>query len=456
MSPVSPSPILIQRSYHASSADLFQAWTDPQRLRRWFQPLVGFEAERVVLEPRRGGRMALEFALPGDKRVTLEGRYQELEPAHIAFDLARRDGAGEANAPTRVSVTFAHANGLATLALRHEGVPDKERGDVELSWHHCLGRMAGVFGESLERFYGRLERYPRFSSPFGGFWPDLSNAAERIAGKKALGLLTAEDARRFEHWAEKGYVVLEGAVAPELADRLRNEMERAWEKGDPKVLLEVYENGQRRFQPLESRFRDLPNKVLDYHGTSATAREVQFVPAVRRFLGQLFERPPLAFQSLYFRWGTEQDMHQDTAYVVLRSPMEFVGCWVALEDIAEGTGELQYYIGSHRIPEYVWFDRARARPYEFEDDRDFLRHVRVESERLGCPLQRFRPKKGDVLLWHADLVHGGAKRERPGLTRQSLVTHYCPVDVDPEWLGEIPSSPKLEHAPGCYYCHPLR
>jgi hypothetical protein len=109
----------------------------------------------------------------------------------------------------------------------------------------------------------------------------------------------------------------------------------------------------------------------------------------------------------------------------------------------------------HRIPEYLWLGRSRSRPYEFDDLGDFLRHVREESERLGCPLHRFQPKKGDALFWHADLVHGGAKREQPELTRKSLVTHFCPLDVDPEWLGQIPSSPKLEHAPGCFYCYPL-
>jgi hypothetical protein len=68
---------------------------------------------------------------------------------------------------------------------------------------------------------------------------------------------------------------------------------------------------------------------------------------------------------------------------------------------------------------------------------------------------RFHPKQGDVLLWHADLVHGGSKREHRNLTRQSLVTHYCPVNVDPLWMDTRPSHGKLEHAPGCFYCFPL-
>lgn len=457
MGTTTSAPILIRRVYRASMDELYGAWTQPERLRHWFQPMVGLQARRVTLDARVGGRMELEFVMPGGQEIVLEGSFSALTPERIAYDLVRREASGAVGGATRVTVSLAPAQekGVATLELRHEGVPEMERANVELSWYHCLGRMPSVFDASLDRFYGRLERYPRFSSEFGGCWPDLTDGEARIAGKQAIGALTEQDAALFRHWREKGFVVLEGAVAPELADRVREEMDHSWAQGNPKVRLEVYEGGIRAFAPLQPRFRDQPHKVLDYHGVSHAARETQFAPAIRRFLGQLFERPPMAFQSLLFRWGTEQAMHQDTAYVVLRSPMELVGCWLALEDIQEGTGELQYYIGSHRIPEYRWFGRSRSRPYEYEDDGDFLRHVREESERLGCELVRFRPKKGDVLLWHADLVHGGSKIRIPGVTRQSLVTHFCPADVDPEWLGEVPSSAKLEHAPGCYYCYAL-
>ncbi len=90
------------------------------------------------------------------------------------------------------------------------------------------------------------------------------------------------------------------------------------------------------------------------------------------------------------------------------------------------------------------------------EDRDVLRWVRAQSEAAGCPLQRFPPRKGDALIWHADLVHGGSKRELAGVTRHSLVPHFCPVNVDPEYLDTTASSGKLEHAPGCFYCYPLR
>jgi ectoine hydroxylase-related dioxygenase (phytanoyl-CoA dioxygenase family) len=38
-------------------------------------------------------------------------------------------------------------------------------------------------------------------------------------------------------------------------------------------------------------------------------------------------------------------------------------------------------------------------------------------------------KKGDVLIWHANLVHGGAPILNPALTRKSMVVHYYANDV---------------------------
>jgi hypothetical protein len=33
-------------------------------------------------------------------------------------------------------------------------------------------------------------------------------------------------------------------------------------------------------------------------------------------------------------------------------------------------------------------------------------------------------KKGDIIIWHANLIHGGSKRNNINLTRKSVVIHY--------------------------------
>jgi ectoine hydroxylase-related dioxygenase (phytanoyl-CoA dioxygenase family) len=39
-------------------------------------------------------------------------------------------------------------------------------------------------------------------------------------------------------------------------------------------------------------------------------------------------------------------------------------------------------------------------------------------------LKKFLPKKGDMLIWHANLLHGGSPITKPNKTRKSMVAHY--------------------------------
>lgn len=60
--------------------------------------------------------------------------------------------------------------------------------------------------------------------------------------------------------------------------------------------------------------------------------------------------------------------------------------------------------------------------------------------------------KGDLLIWHSALVHGGMPRNDPALTRRSIVSHYTtregyPYDRrDPNGTSHV-----LERNGGIYY-----
>ncbi len=435
----------LERTLRATAGELFAAFGDAERLRLWFWPL---ETPPDTLHADAAGFTAgwrhPEVTITAQRRHAVADR-------ELVFSLVHGTGAGAAT--STLHVTLLPVDGGTRVVLRHEGVAAAARDDVVGAWNRCLGRLIAACPRALDAYYGRLQHPPGFRSPCGGLWPDRPDAEQRLRDKQARGVLDDADAARFRHWLAHGFVELPGAVPHAWIDRLLAEIERDWTHGNDAVTVERCEPGG-GFLPMRPELRELKTKVLEYHAVSPTARDIQFAPAIRRFLTQLFERPPLAFQSLLFRWGTEQAMHQDTAYVVLRSPMEFVGCWIALEDVQAGSGELQYHVGSHRIPEYFWFGRSRSRPPGFEDERAFLQWVQQQSVQAGCPLQRFLPKKGDALVWHADLVHGGSPRVHRALTRQSLVTHYCPLDVEPEGVADGRHSRPVEHAPGVFTCQP--
>ena len=45
-------------------------------------------------------------------------------------------------------------------------------------------------------------------------------------------------------------------------------------------------------------------------------------------------------------------------------------------------------------------------------------------EEQGLEKKIFLAKKGDLLIWHANLFHGGEAQKNKSLTRKSVVFHY--------------------------------
>ncbi len=64
--------------------------------------------------------------------------------------------------------------------------------------------------------------------------------------------------------------------------------------------------------------------------------------------------------------------------------MELVATWIALEDVQEGTGELEYYPGSHRIKDFVFNEKFKWVP---ESDKsqlgDYFQHLDKEIKSMN-------------------------------------------------------------------------
>ena len=96
--------------------------------------------------------------------------------------------------------------------------------------------------------------------------------------------------------------------------------------------------------------------------------------------------------------------------------------WTALEDCHPDAGPLVYVPGSHNIPPYRF---SNGRMTELAAERGkWAAYIREHVARLGLVEQQFLPRKGDVFVWHGQLLHGGGKRNDPDRTRRSLVSHY--------------------------------
>jgi ectoine hydroxylase-related dioxygenase (phytanoyl-CoA dioxygenase family) len=193
--------------------------------------------------------------------------------------------------------------------------------------------------------------------------------------------------------------------------------------------------------------------MIDYHVNSQLARQAIFTAPVAKLLQICFEEAINAFQCLTFNYGSQQAMHQDGAYVVVSKPLQFMASWIALEDVSPGSGELQYHVGSHKLDDFLFPGNSKSwNPAQHgkEIHQQYIQTLKDLKDRKEMPLATFLPKKGDALIWASDLVHGGS-RIQGKRTRRSIVTHYCPLSVKPNFRKFSGHYYEARERDNCYY-----
>lgn len=296
---------------------------------------------------------------------------------------------------------------------------------------------------------------------FGGLWIDLPNASDIIAGRLETGQITIQDAELLNSFVRDGYVVLRNAIPPALLSEARSALDDAYAGAHPRLRFECHQLDRNHLH-WRPEINPFPAKALDLHMFSAAIRDLIFAPAIMRFLGQIFEARPLASQTLGFLRGSAQPAHQDSAYVVYSIARQFAASWIALEDVSAEAGELFYYPGSHKFTDYLYAGQHKSvseamrngmtLPEAQEAVRQHEASLPERANALGLAKQTFLAKAGDVLIWHADLAHGGQPVSKT-VTRKSVVTHYCPRFLAPAFMEKSPLPLFQHHSGGRFTTH---
>jgi len=273
-----------------------------------------------------------------------------------------------------------------------------------------------------------------YLSPFGGLWTDRRDAPILLDDMLSREEMSVAEHALVAKFIYDGYVILSGAISNALISNFFASMEDLL-SGKLARNMSYWDESGHHYEPVSRQhLHKREAKILDFHWVSEAAEALIFAPNVRRFLQIVFGQSALAFQSLYFHVGSQQGIHQDTAFVPIDgAPLEFVASWIALEDVEPGSGELLYVPKSHRIPDLTFTKGNKTCPPDDPMLKDYISIVQNAYERAGLCPKAFLPKKGDVLFWAADLAHGGAEISKENATRRSMVTHYCPLGRRPPY-----------------------
>jgi Phytanoyl-CoA dioxygenase (PhyH) len=191
---------------------------------------------------------------------------------------------------------------------------------------------------------------------------------------------------------------------------------------------------------------EYPQRLADAWPQIEGIRRIATWPRVLSVLRTLYRREPIPMQTLNFGRGTEQRAHSDAMHFDSVPHGFMCGVWVALEDVDEDNGPLEYYPGSQRLPLLdhlaLGLTGSEQRGYEHYGAYEEL----VQSLIRGLKLERrvLRVPRGRAIVWAANLLHGGSPIKDPARSRHSQVTHYyfegClyyqPQRSDP-FLGQI-------------------
>lgn len=147
--------------------------------------------------------------------------------------------------------------------------------------------------------------------------------------------------------------------------------------------------------------------------------------SILELLELLYGRKVVPFQTLNFPMGTQQHFHSDAIHFSSIPERFMCGVWVALEDIELDNGPLEYYPGSHKWPIYTNEHIGLSITPKKKVNQTFYHDAWQQLVKsTGVEKQTFLAKKGEALIWTANLLHGGAPQLNLNKTRWSQVTHY--------------------------------
>ena len=134
--------LFIERIVPAAPRIVFEAWLDPEALRRFMCAAEGGRVTRAESDPRVGGKFLIVMSV-GDHDVPHHGEYLEIERHRRLVFTWHSKYAGDAS---RVTLQFADAPGGHTkLTLEHAGLGDAEnRARHGEGWARVLAQLSAL------------------------------------------------------------------------------------------------------------------------------------------------------------------------------------------------------------------------------------------------------------------------------------------------------------------------
>ncbi len=136
----------IERRISAAPADVFDAWTVPERLASWWGP-DGVTIPEYEIDSREGGHWRTVMQNSDGTRYIVSGIYREVKrPERLVFSWAWQQEDGSRGHETEVTVTFAPDAEGTRMVLVQKIFADTEQRDMHnQGWDSSFACLDGLF-----------------------------------------------------------------------------------------------------------------------------------------------------------------------------------------------------------------------------------------------------------------------------------------------------------------------
>jgi phytanoyl-CoA hydroxylase len=227
-----------------------------------------------------------------------------------------------------------------------------------------------------------------------------------------LNSLSDNSKNSIAEFSDKGYAIIENFFSATEIDEINSEVETLLSNKTIK-----FSHG---------------NKIMFAYRQSPNIKKAGQNKQLLQLLSYLLEREVTLFQSINFLHGSEQRTHSDSIHMTTYPLGNLIAVWVALEDTSLDNGPLHYFEGSHKLPYYLNKDYDNEGNSWLLGKKSYEEYEEmIEKKIIQRQLNKkvFLAKKGDILIWHANLFHGGNPHLDKGKTRKSMVFHYFGKEV---------------------------
>ncbi len=222
-----------------------------------------------------------------------------------------------------------------------------------------------------------------------------------------------------EFYKDNGYLIF-NIDDDELIDQVNKDVENHLNEGKIKTNSKIYS------------YNDSP-RIVESWKSLESCKRLSLSPAVINWLKNLYSSEPLAFSTINFIHSTEQPLHSDYVHFGTLPEGKLAGSWIALEDIDPRSGPLQVVPGSHKLDYFSYEMIVDSPPKKLDEVKrnyqmyeEWVKEL-IKDKNLKTVTPEF--KKGDCIVWEANLLHGSPFCENNKITRKSQVTHWTFPDV---------------------------